>query len=112
MSSTATPQVNLPPMCNTHRALLVQQVGYGPKDPWQQLEVMAGLALFQAAVMDSKVAAELGGDITKLPTLGCLACRKPDAFGEVVQAAQAGGADGIKALCERWKAGADDQVAG
>lgn len=104
MTDTASkpPQIILPPMCNTHRVLLVQQAGYSQSDPWMALEVMVGIALFQAATCDPKVHAETGGDVLRLTTIGCLACRKPDAFGEIVEAAKTHKLGAIKALGEKW----------
>lgn len=105
-STADQPRVELPRMCQTHRVLLVRQAGYGPTDPWMALEVVTGIALFQAATCDPKVRAEIDGDIMRMKGLGCLACRKPDAFGEIVQAAQTGGLGAIKALGEGWVAAA------
>lgn len=99
---TAANRIALAPMCHTHRALLVHQAGYSPQDPWQALEVVVGIALFQAATCDPKVHVETGGDIQNLPKLGCLACRKPDSFGEIVEAAKTHDLGAIKALGERW----------
>jgi hypothetical protein len=94
--------LQLQPMCNTHRVLLVRQAGVGPTGPWRALEIMATLALFQAATADPKVLAECNGEVEKIAALGCLACRKPDAFGEIVQAAQSKRPRAIKELGERW----------
>lgn len=98
------PGIMLQPMCNTHRVLLVRQARYLPSDPWQALEIAVGIALFQAATCDDKVHAEVGGDAAKIPALGCLACRKPDAFGQIVEAAKTHDLGQIKALGEAWVA--------
>ncbi|PIM51924.1 hypothetical protein CS062_17520 [Roseateles chitinivorans] len=95
------------PLCATHRALLVKQAGYGPADPWQALEIATQIALFQGASCDDKVHAEIGGDIARLPEIGCLACRKPDLFGQLVDKVQRSfpsdaHVGAIKALGERW----------
>lgn len=95
-------EVQVPSMCATHRALLVRQMGYGPDGPWMALEVMCTIALFQAATADAKVYAEIDGDLKNLTRLGCLACRKPDAFGEIIDAGQKHGLSAIKALGEKW----------
>jgi len=60
------------------------------------------IALFQAATSDPKIQKELEGDITRVHKLGCLACRKPDAFGEIIQAQAQGDLKAIKELGERW----------
>ena len=88
MTDTTQPTIQMPPLCNTHRALLVKQCCYGPADPWQALEIATQIALIQGATCDSKVYAEIGGDITRLVTIGCLACRKPDLFGHLVDKVQ------------------------
>lgn len=93
-----------PGMCLTHRVLLVRQVGYGPQDPWRALEITATIVLFQAATCDEKIYAEVGGDVTKIAGLGCLACRKPDAFGQIVEAAKLREPGALKALGDSWVA--------
>ena len=95
--------VMLPELCPTHRVLLVKQTGYGPSDPWQALELMTQVALFQAATCDSRVYEEAQGEIKNFSRLGCLACRKPDAFGSIVDVMQRTGDLGeIKKLGESW----------
>lgn len=100
-----TTQVSMPKLCYKHRYLLMQQSGYKETDPWLALEIATQVALFQAATCDPKVHAEVGGDVTKLESLGCLACRKPDAFGEIIDTAQRAGVGSlkpIKELGESW----------
>lgn len=100
-------EIKLASMCDKHRLLLVRQCGYGPHDPWRALEIATQIALFQGATADPKIHAEIGGKIEGLSGLGCLACRKPDLFGAIVdkvqktfpREAQIGA---IKALGERW----------
>ena len=97
-------------LCPTHRYLLVKQVGFKPSDPWMVLEVATQIALFQACTADEKIWAKVGGDKHKIPDLGCMACVKPDAFGEIVAAARGAASKGdaidaigaIKALGESW----------
>jgi hypothetical protein len=89
-------------MCNTHQALLVQQCGVGPEGPWRGLVIAAQVVLFQMASCDTKVHARIGGDITRIGELGCLACLHPDHFGEVVQAAQSPDPLAMKQLGERY----------
>ena len=64
--------------------------------------IAAQIALFQAATHDPKTHDRIGGLIERLPELGCLACYKPDAFGEIVEAAKTHDLGAIKALGESW----------
>lgn len=100
------PRIVLPNMCLRHRQLLVAQTGFGPNDSWQVLEAVTNITLFQGASCDQKVYEEVGGKIENFVKLGCLACRKPDLFGEIVQAVQQAGKvnafSTLKALGERW----------
>lgn len=89
-------------MCHKHQALLVHQAGYGPDDTWQALIVVAQVVLFQAATCDQQTHARIGNDISRIGELGCLACYKPDAFGEVVEVAKTHNLKNIKELGERW----------
>lgn len=98
----AQPNIILPNMCQTHQGLLVHQARYSRKDPWRALIVSVQVALFQAAMCDPKTHERIGGDIARLPELGCLACYRPDAFGEIVETAKAHDLGQIKALGERW----------
>lgn len=103
------PQIHLPSMCDKHRSLLVHQCGYGPQHPWRVLEIAAQVALFQGATADPKIYAEMGGQIEGVSSLGCLACRKPDLFGAIVDKVQKtfpreAHIGAIKALGERWVA--------
>lgn len=110
-------RITLAPMCETHRVLLVRQCGYRPQDTWRALEIATQVALFQGATADPKVRAETGGVVEKISELGCLACRKPDLFGELVDKVQrtfprTSHLAAIKALGEGWVATAatDDPV--
>lgn len=96
------PAIAVPDMCQTHQYLLVRQAGYSPSDPWRALIIASQIALFQAATTDPKTHSRIGGDITRLHEIGCLACYKPDAFGEVVEAAKSHDLGKIKALGEHW----------
>lgn len=101
------PQVKLPDMCGTHQALLVRQCAYGPQDPWRSLLIASQIALFQGATADPKVHAETEGEISNVLRIGCLACRKPDLFGELVNKVQNtfprdAHIGTIKALGEQW----------
>ena len=92
----------MPDMCQTHQHLLVKQAGYSVNDAWQALIITSQVALFQAATCDPKTHQKIGGDILRLPELGCLACYKPDAFGEIVEAAKTHDLGAIKKLGEGW----------
>lgn len=100
------PKIMLPELCQTHRVLLVQQTSFGPNDAWRALELATQVVLFQGATCDPKVYEEAGGDVTKIAKLGCLACRKPDLFGQLVQEVQFAGKEqavgALKALGEKW----------
>lgn len=102
MADSKQPVIHMPPLCQTHRVLLVRQARYGPTDPWLALEVATTMVLFQGATCDPKIHEELGGDITNMPKLGCLACRKPDLFGEIVEVAKTHDLGAIKRLGEKW----------
>lgn len=91
-------------MCERHRSLLVHQAQYTEAEPWLALIVCAQIALFQAATCDPQTHERTGGDIAKLSAFGCLACYKPDAFGEIVEAAKSHDLGTVKALGERWVA--------
>lgn len=96
----------MPNMCDKHQYLLVQQAAYGPRDAWQALIIASQIVLFQAATCDNRIWKQLGGDVTRVPELGCLACQKPDAFGEIVEAAKTHDLKDIKALGDKWIANA------
>lgn len=100
-------QIVVPDMCGTHQALLVRQCGYGPDDTWRALLIATQIALFQGATADPKVRAELGGKIENMNGIGCLACRKPDLFGALIDKVQKtfprdAHIGAIKALGEKW----------
>ncbi len=94
-------QIQVPDMCRKHQALLVSQVGVGPEGPWRSLIIMAQIALFQGATVDPVFHERTGGDLTRINEIGCLACFKPDRFGEIVAVAQHNPGD-LKALGESW----------
>jgi hypothetical protein len=99
----------VPDMCQKHQSLLVHQAGYKESDPWRALVIISQVALFQAATCDDKTHKVIAGDIGRIGELGCLACYKPDAFGEVVEAAKSHELGAIKALGERWLKAASAQ---
>lgn len=111
LEPTVRPQIVLPDMCKTHQTLLARQCGYGPEDPWRALLIATQIALFQGATADPKVHAETSGQVENLSGLGCLACRKPDLFGALVDKVQKtfprdAHIGVIKSLGERWVADA------
>jgi len=98
------PLIHMPEMCPRHQALLVHQVGIGPDGPWRSLIVVAQVVLFQGATCDDTLYARIGGDISRIAEIGCLACFKPDRFGEIVEAAKSGKTGALKALGDQWVA--------
>lgn len=104
-----TPTIHLSDMCLRHQSLLVWQAQYAESDPWRALVVAAQIALFQAATTDPRIQKQIGGDVMQLSALGCLACQKPDSFGEIVEAAKTHELGRIKALGDKWVA---DSAAG
>jgi len=57
-----------------------------------------------AATADDTFYDRIGGDLQRIGEIGCLACFKPDAFGEIVEAAKRERRHGgtIKRLGESW----------
>lgn len=91
------PTIFVPTMCQKHQRLLVDQVVIGPGRPWHAYIIVAQVALFQAATAHPTTFERIGGDVARIGELGCLACDRPDAFGEIVAAFQAGGVAAVKA---------------
>lgn len=98
------PQVEVPQMCQKHQRLLVEQLRIGPEGPWQIAIVAVQIVLFQGSLTFQSVWGKIGGDVTKLKTLGCLACERPDVFGEAIEAYRQHGIAGTKARGERYVA--------
>ena len=96
------PKIVLPDMCQLHQHLLVKQAGYSPDSPWRSVIIAAQIALFQATTADPTTYERIDGRIERLAELGCLACYKPDAFGEIVEAAKTHDLGVIKVLGESW----------
>lgn len=92
----------MPPMCDKHQYLLCQQAGYKESDPWRALIIVSQLALFQAMTADPKIYERVHGKVECIAELGCHACCKPDAFGEIVEAAKTHDLGAIKKLGEKW----------
>ena len=81
-------KITVPKMCENHRSLLIHGTRFKKNDPWQMLEVVANIVLFQAASANSLTHEKIGNDISKLQDLGCLACYSPDVFSKVVRMAK------------------------
>lgn len=95
--------ISVSDMCKLHQSLLVHQAQYSRDDAWRALICMAQIALFQAATVDPHFHELIGGNINRASEVGCLACFKPDAFGEIVEAAKNKRDMGaIKRLGESW----------
>lgn len=103
---TDRPQVMIPNMCQKHQSLLVHQAQYKESDPWRALILASQIVLFQATTAHPQTAEKIGGDITRIGELGCLACFRPDVFGEIVEAAKSHDIGAIKAVGDRWVFGA------
>lgn len=95
------PRITVPNMCQKHQRLLLKQIGIGPEGPWRSHIIVAQIALFQGTTAHPDTYHRIGGDLQRLGELGCLACFRPDTFGEIVQAFQVGGIGAVKALGER-----------
>lgn len=102
MTDSIKNQIKIPELCTKHLSLLVHQAKYKESDPWRVLILVSQIALFQAATADKKTHNKIGDDITKISELGCLACYKPDAFGEVVEVAKLHDIKKIKELGESY----------
>lgn len=107
MSKSTPVQIIVPDMCQLHQRLLLDQVQIGPKGPWRSAIIAAQIALFQGATAHPDTHERIGRDITRIGELGCLACYRPDTFGQVVEAFQRDGIAGTKALGERLVADAE-----
>lgn len=96
------PQVKIDAMCQRHAAALVGHLRFREDDPWRALTIATQIALFQGHT--ARVPAATTPDA--LSKLGCLACRHPDLFEAIIDAAQKVPLDqriaAIKALGERW----------
>ena len=95
------PTIIVPDMCRKHQWLLLQQVGIGPEGPWRSAVIAAQITLFQGTTAHAATYAVIGDDVQRIGELGCLACYRPDVFGQVVDAFTTGGMAEVKALGER-----------
>lgn len=89
-------------LCETHRSLLVHGAGYGPDDTWRALIIVTQIALMQGMTADTQVYAKVDGQVGRIHELGCMACYKPDKFGEIVETAKKHDLSDIKRLGEKW----------
>lgn len=96
------PVIEPAPFCKLHQLLLVHQCGFKETDPWRALMIMAQIAIFQGATTDPQLHEKTSGDITKIKEIGCLACFKPDLFGELIEEVNSKGMSAIKSLGESW----------
>lgn len=94
-------RITVPNMCQMHQRLLLDQIGIGPDGPWRSHIIAAQIALFQGTTAHPDTYARIDSDVLRIAELGCLACYRPDTFGEIVQAFQQGGIAAVKALGER-----------
>ena len=100
--SQDNPLIEPAELCKLHQSLLIHQCRFKKSDPWRALIIMTQIALFQGATADPILYEKLKGDITKISEIGCLACFKPDKFGEIVESVIKNGMSSIKALGESW----------
>lgn len=102
MNKNEQPKICVPDMCQKHQRLLLDQIGIGPDGPWRSHIIVAQIVLFQGATAHSDTYERIGGNVLRIAELGCLACYRPDTFGEIVQAFQQGGIAAVKALGEGY----------
>ncbi len=103
MSSPENPIV-MPPFCAGHNHEIVHEAKYSETDPWRALIVITQVAMFQGMTTTPSVHKRVGGDVTKIATLGCFACRLPGKWKEVIRASKVS-LEAIKELGEKWVAG-------
>jgi hypothetical protein len=85
-----------------HQRLLLDQIGIGPNGPWRSAIIATQVTLFQGTVAHPTTYAKIGGDVHRIGELGCLACERPDVFGDIVQAWLDGGMGAVKTLGEGY----------
>ncbi len=102
MNEHEQPRITVPQMCQLHQRLLVDQLEIGPDGPWRSHILVAQITLFQATTAHPSTYKQIDGDVQRIEELGCLACFRPDAFGEIIQAFQQGGIGAVKALGEKY----------
>lgn len=103
------PQIQVPQMCQKHQRLFLDQIGIGPSGPWRSAIISAQITLFQGTTAHPSTYEKIGGDILRIGELGCLACERPDVFGEVVEAWLSGGMRACKTLGELYVSNASKE---
>lgn len=93
--------ITVPPFCDRHQRDLVIECGYKPTDPWRALMIAAQVAMFQSAITVDTIQKRLDGDIRGIQELGCLACRLPQSFRQVIREGKKN-LGAIKALGDGW----------
>jgi len=101
-------RITLPDLCYPHFHQLVHEAGFHKTDPWQALVAVTQIALFQAVTADDATYPLINGLVENIPTLGCLACFKPDAFEALVHVAKSHDLGAVKRLGESWVKKAPD----
>lgn len=96
------PLITLPQLCPKHQTQLVKDTKYGPNDAWRALMIASQIALFQAGSVTVSVQKKLDGNIELMSTLGCLACRLPHRFEQIIREGRSHDLGKIKNLGERW----------
>lgn len=89
-------------MCVTHQNLLISQANYTEQDPWQALIIACDISLFQGISRNDNSMKKLDYNIRNIEKLDCLACERPDLFGELVEASKSHNLTDIKDLGEKW----------
>lgn len=89
-------------LCYKHQHELVHRARYAESDPWQALMIAAQIVLFQAASCNDQFYKDIEGDITRIGELGCLACKQPKIFNEVIKAAKTKDIGKIKELGDKY----------
>jgi hypothetical protein len=96
--------IKLQPFCTKHSAELIRRAGYARTDPWFALLLAAQVAMFQGATSTESVHKKTGGDIYQIAAFGCLACRLPIKWEDLLQITRTAPKDlgAIKNLGETW----------
>jgi len=96
--------IKLQPFCTKHSAELIRRAGYAQTDPWFALLLAAQVAMFQGATSTESVQKKTAGNIHQIAAFGCLACRLPIKWEEVLSIVKTRPKDlgAIKGLGEIW----------
>ena len=93
----------IPDMCETHQRLLVEQCRYGPDDKWQALFIAAQIALLNFISFNKTSMKKLDGSLRNLHRFSCMACERPDGFGQIVEAAKGKDLEQVSKLITKWR---------